>query len=225
VILHIPPGIDGYSTVELTHHLAIVPFLDPAPRERLLALIADPAHHVALVLAGHTHKFSYRIIERPDHGLIPLLTVPSVSPIFRNAPAFLTADVAPGGVLANVEDYALVDGNWRDIGGLPALGVTTVTGEHLAGLQRRLETSPALRAIDYRLYESGAPPEIGEWNWRDYWCVATTFSATTYRACVGESGFSVFTRRGIWVFGLAGAVALLFIAGFIVAVRRSRRAA
>jgi hypothetical protein len=222
ILLHIPPGIDAFSTAHLAHGLVVVPFLDPAPRKALDDLIADPTAHVALVLAAHTHKLAYRVAgttERP----VPMLLMPSVSPIFGNAPGFLTADVAEDGTLRNVDSYALDASGWHELGGFRALGVDRFTGPELVDLQRRLDRDAALRDRFARLYEGGATPEIDARNWPIYRCSATTSTATDFRACTRAGGASVFTRRGIAAVALAvaavAAVAVLLAYAFR---RRSR---
>ena len=211
LLIHIPPGIDAYSTAHLTHRLVVVPFLDPGPRDALLRSIADPAAHVTLVLAAHTHKFAYRIIgtrARP----VPMLMMPSISPIFRNTPAFLTADVGADGTLRDVQNHAYVHGAWSALGGFPALGVARFTGPALVDLHRRLAHSPALRQRFEELYEGGGTPEIDEGNWSTYACAATTFNATAFRACVKEGGISIVTARGVRFAAVAAVMLALLVA-------------
>ena len=105
LFVHIPPGIDAFSTTHLTHGLVVVPFLEPGPRFVLTTIAGDPRRHVALVVAAHTHKFAYRIINASGADPVPLLLVPAISPVFANAPSFLTADVTPDGAVRNVEEH------------------------------------------------------------------------------------------------------------------------
>jgi sphingomyelin phosphodiesterase acid-like 3 len=223
IILHIPPGIDAYSSAHLAHRLVVVPFLDAGPRDALLGAIADPHAGVALVVAGHTHMFAYRIAGTPAHP-VPVLLVPAISPIFRNAPAFLTAEVDPGGTLRDVEDHAFDGTRWHDLGGFDSLGVKGVSGAALVDLQHRLDRDPALRARFAHLYDSGAPSEIDARSWPTYRCAAVVFTASAFRACTDEGGVSVVTTRGILVFALAS-LALAGAAGALVAYRLGRRRA
>jgi len=217
ILLHIPPGIDAFSTAHLAHGLVIVPFLDPGPREALEELIADPASRVTLVLAAHTHKLAYRIAGT-DARPVPMLLMPSISPIFGNAPGFLTANVAPDGELRDVESYARDERGWRELGGFRALGVDRFTGQALVDLNRRLDRDPLLRERFASLYEGGSVPEIDARNWPMYRCAATAFTATDFRACGDEGGASVFTTRGIkaivFVIVVLAAVAALALYGF-----------
>jgi hypothetical protein len=212
IVLHIPPGIDAYSTAYLAHHLVVVPFLDPRPRDALLHAIADPRAHVTLVLAAHTHKFAYRIVGAPGRP-VPMLLVPSVSPIFGNAPSFLTADVDAGGTLRTIDDHVFLHRQWRKMEGLSSLGVSRFTGSAVVDLQYRLARDPKLRARFALLYESGARPEINARNWPTYWCAATSYTATAFRACTGQGGVSFVTTRGI----IAGALAFALVLGIAAA--------
>jgi hypothetical protein len=229
VVMHIPPGIDAFSTTHLAHHLAVVPFLNPGPRDQVSRVLSDPSRHVSLVVAAHIHKFAYRVMNAASPDPLPMLLVPAVSPIFRNNASFLTVDVAPDGTIRNAEDHAFVDYRWRDIGGLHSLGVHAVTGKEFVALGRRLETNPALRARYEALYNGDAPPEINERTWRGYACATTAFGVTEYRDCVGERGYSVFTRRGLTVVGAALAAAagalVVLAAGVVWLVRRRRKPA
>lgn len=222
LFVHIPPGIDTFSTTHLAHGLAVVPFLDPGPRGQFVALAGDPARHVALVIAGHTHKFAYRIVNAAGADPVPMLLVPSISPVFGNGPSFLTADVTADGTVRNVEETSYVRGVWRDIGGLASLGVPEFTGPALRELQGRLAADPNLRARFAALYNGGTTPEITERNWRSYWCAATAFSSADFRACTDQGGFSILTGRGLVVLAIV-VLGLLATAGVLIArVARAR---
>jgi hypothetical protein len=209
VVLHIPPGIDAFSTVNLAQRLAIVPFLETAPRNRLLAILGDRRRNIALAISGHTHKFAFRLAGSDGPGPLPILMVPSLSPVFRNNPMFLTADVAPDGTIRNVEAHAYDYDAWRDAGGSRDLGLQEFTGPALAVLRQRLAEDPNLRAEFAQLYDGGARPEITPANWRGYWCAIDAMSSTDYRACTGQRGYSFITARGFVVAAIIAAPLLL----------------
>jgi hypothetical protein len=222
VFLHIPPGIDAFSTTHLTHRLAVVPFLNPGPRAGLTALVGDPSNRVGLIFAAHTHKFAYRIVNASGAHPVPILMVPAISPIFGNAPSFLTANVSPDGVVSAVEETSYLHGRWQDDGGLHSLGVSELNAAELGALQERLATNRGLRERFAALYNGDAPPEINEGNWRSYWCAATAFAATDFRACTEQGGYSIFTARGILLVG-GGVVLLLAVAATLILAARLRR--
>jgi hypothetical protein len=226
LILHIPPGIDAYSTTHLVHHLLDVPFLDTGPRQRMLGIMGERRSHIALVVGAHTHKFSYRIVGSRERGPVPIFLVPSISPIFSNAPSFLTVDVRADGVITRADDHALLFGRWRTVGGTHDLGLRAVTGTELTGLQTRLAHDRRLRAIYARLYNAGAPPEINERNWHSYWCASSAFASNAYRACVGHGGgISILTQRGVSFVALVliGAGVTVALTVTAIYLRRKRR--
>ncbi len=219
VLLHIPPGIDAGTTVHLTHRLAVVPFLDGVPRDRLLAILGDRRRNVALAISGHTHKFAFRLVGAESPEPVPLLLVPALSPIFRNAPMFLTVDVEPTGTIRRIEEHAFDGKVWRDEGGSKDLGLREFTGPELSRLRRRLEGDPGLLAAYARLYEGGANSEITAGNARGYLCAIDAMNSNEYRGCVGEGGYRFLTGRGVFVVACAGALVLLGLilaTGFIV---------
>lgn len=226
LVMHIPPGIDASSTDYLVHHLAIVPFLRPAPRDRLLEVVGDPARHVEVVITGHVHRFSYRIIPRRDGGAVPLLVSPAVSPIYGNSPSFLTVEVGTNGVITNLEEHSYYDRSWHDVGGLGTLGASEFSGAALVNLQRRLERDPALRQTFATLYMGAAPYRASDTRyWRSYWCASTEFTSTSFRDCLDEGGFRFLTRRGVVVALIALSAVVFVLAGtaLFVAGRWRRR--
>jgi hypothetical protein len=225
LVTHIPPGIDAFSTAHLAHRILIVPFMRPGPRERLVDLIDDPKNRVALVIAGHTHHFSFRLSDaRHTDRDVPILIAPSVSPIFRNAPAFLTLDVAPDGIVRNVAETSYLDGRWGRVGDLAGQGVAALTPSQLLRYVDRLVREPSLRNAYIRLDVGGAAPEIDARSWPVYRCAMTQLSASGLRACADEGGWSVFTHRGFVVAGIALATFVTFVVACIAAAALQRRA-
>jgi hypothetical protein len=219
-LFHVPPGIDAFSTTHLTHHLGVVPFLRPHAREALESDIGDPRNRVILAIAGHTHKFAYRIVPGPGDVRVPTLLVPSVSPVFDNGPSFLEIGVQPDGSLSTVVEYSYAHRAWHRLGDLAELGVAHFTPSELDALQQRLAREPALRAEFSRLYSGAGNPEIDESNWRSYWCAVANFSATDFDDCTGQSGFGILTRRGVEVVVVLAVLVVALSAFFFFRGRR-----
>lgn len=62
-----------------------------------------------------------------------------------------------------------------------------LSGIELRELQERLATDRSLRERFAALYNGSAPPEINE----SYWCAATAFTATDFRAGTEQGGNSI----------------------------------
>jgi sphingomyelin phosphodiesterase acid-like 3 len=223
MLLHIPPGIDAYTTTHLTHRLGVIPFLRPRAGDALAAVAADPRNRVALAIAGHTHKFGYRLIAGPGAVRVPMLLVPSVSPIFYNGPSFLEVPVDRDGTLGDVTEFSYVGGAWQRTGDLASLGVPRFTAPELEALQGRLADDATLRATFSRLYSGGGPPEITKRNWHSYWCAATNLATSAFESCTGQRGLGVLTGRGLELaLTMLGAVALAGLAFFFFLRGRGR---
>ena len=224
VVTHVPPGMDAFTTSHLTHRLAVVPFLRSDARNEFLGFVNDPRNRVRLVVAGHTHKFAYRVSEAGRSPDVPILLVPSISPVFDNAPSFLTAEVRADGSVGNVVETSLDGDAWRRIGDLASLGARTFDVPSLLEVQRRLATDPTARARFERLYEGGAPTEIGPNMWLAYWCAATELDGAPYRACLAPGGIGLLTGRAVaLVVGALALFALALVATIVLARRRVER--
>ena len=223
LVTHVPPGIDAFSTAHLAHRLFVVPFLRGGARERIVTTINDPHNRIALVIAGHTHKFAYRLSAAGAAYDVPILLGPSVSPIFLNSPSFIALDVGPAGEVGNVAETSYHAGRWRRIGDLASLGVAKFDVASLEGLQRRLALDAALRERFATLYSGDGVRDITPQNWKIYWCAATELSAGAFGTCASEGGYSVFTGRALKYGGaLLGIVLVLAIVTLVFFVRRKR---
>jgi hypothetical protein len=185
VVMHIPPGIDATKTV-LALGLRTRMFLDAVSQESLIDALEVPAAGVTALIAGHTHRFSYRMIRGEGARAIPVLVAPAVSPIYGNGPSFLTLDVGANGTIGNVAEYSLVDDRWRRIGSLGGFGVTTFDVPHLLALQKRLHSDVSLRNRFLTLYAGAGFAEPRFTGWQPYWCAAEFITAAAYRSCLGS---------------------------------------
>jgi sphingomyelin phosphodiesterase acid-like 3 len=224
LVTHIPPGIDAYATAHIAHRLVVVPFMRSGMREGLVDAIGAPANRVSLVIAGHTHHFSFRLSDAAHASRdVPILVAPSISPIFRNAPSFLSLDVAPNGTVRDIAETSYLDGAWRRLGSLREAGVASFTARELVRYRERLERGGAARDAYVRLYAGGTSPEIDDRNWPVYDCAIAEFSVSAFATCSG-GGVSVLTRavRAAALVGSAVVAASVF--ALAIARRRKTRA-
>jgi hypothetical protein len=202
VVMHIPPGPDAFST-SLIQGIGIVPFMGASNDNRLRALLADPRNRVAWALAGHAHRTELRTISD-----VPLLIVPSISPVYRNDPAFFVAQLTPSGDLHDyvADAYSQRDKKWAATYDLDStFHVTALSGQ-------------AVRAIHAREQAGWLPPPASAFAAdRFAMCAQTALAPDAYGACA-----SVPNRRTVWVLTGAGGIVVLGIAGVVLARRRRR---
>ena len=104
--MHIPPGIDAYSSSRGSAcPTKVVSFWQDAYARRFLALVARYKDQLRIAFAGHTHMDDFRVLA--DTNGTPLLATrvtPAVTPLFGNNPAFTAVLYSRGD--ASVADYA-----------------------------------------------------------------------------------------------------------------------
>lgn len=180
VLTHVPPGIDVYATLQGKG--APVPLLTAAGQAALLGAL-DGGRVPALVF-GHLHMSTYRVARGT-----PMLGVPSISPLFGNDPAFLTATVGRDGGIVDYAAHALDLGRprprWRreyrfdERYGLPAFDAAS-----LGRLRARLAHDPGLRRAYEHLYVSGGRYPIADAQYPSYACGSIAMGPGAYAACV-----------------------------------------
>ncbi|MBD5655537.1 MAG: hypothetical protein IAI50_10230 [Candidatus Eremiobacteraeota bacterium] len=222
VFAHIPPGIDAFSTAQISHGLLAVPLLKQRAKDRFVSLVADPSRHVTMVVTGHTHRFAFRAIGTGPSA-IPILLAPAISPIFGNAPSFLSASVSAGGEVETLNEWSLLHGSWHVIGGLDSLQMHGLTGAGVIDLQHRLLRDAGVRSTYARLYGGGTPSEINPTNSRVYWCVMTALTTSAFRDCTAEGGIGIITNKGLRVTAALVLLLAFAVTGALVALRFVRR--
>jgi sphingomyelin phosphodiesterase acid-like 3 len=120
IMMHIPPGIDGYSTMVSYRSLsqaassaqgdlcnqAIVPMWKPFWTDLFDRLIAQYPTTITAIFAGHDHTDDFRVIHS---GQQFVLIDPPVSPIYGQNPAFRVVIFAAGGALTDQTTWYLTN--------------------------------------------------------------------------------------------------------------------
>jgi sphingomyelin phosphodiesterase acid-like 3 len=123
VMLHIPPGIDGYSTMVSYRSLtqvassaprdlcsqAIVPMWKPFWTDLFDRLVAQYPTTITAIFAGHDHTDDFRVIHAGQTGQQFVLIDPPVSPIYGQNPAFRVVTFAAGGALTDQTTWYLTN--------------------------------------------------------------------------------------------------------------------
>jgi sphingomyelin phosphodiesterase acid-like 3 len=223
VMMHIPPGYDPVST-QYAHGFLAWSFLQGGYNSTLVGMLGAPSSRVQYAIAGHLHHFDFRL----DRD-VPILIFGSLSPVYRNNPAFYALHVGADGTIGDIDTYAYDEwsGDWAD--GARSFdkqwNVPRIDAQSLAELHTRLGSDEALRA-QWSL-GSVAWPSNPQWRWvlwtsrwRTPWCAQTIFG-TSYAQCAGIGG-RVTAFRVVLIavaIGIAIAIVLLLTVG-----RRRRRA-
>lgn len=197
VVTHIPPGVDVFSS--LNSHAPVLTY-SAAPAAQVPAMIDAADTYVSTFIAGHLHTNGFRIISGggASEG-VPVVTVPSISPIFANEPSYFDATVSTStGTIVDYTAYAL--GGILPPGTLSAPATAAwgaeytfssaydisagVTAASLETVQEKLAADTATRLKFETYFVSGSPVRgMTESNWRAYWCSDTRFTAGTWAAC------------------------------------------
>ena len=133
IMFHIPPGIDGFSSMRQYLRLqaggaasdscskAIVPMWKPEWTARFEGILNDYHSTVTATFAGHDHTDDFRVLRAGEPGEAFVLIDPPVSPIYGQNPAFRIVSFTGDGRLADQSTYYLtnlasaggaVAGNW-----------------------------------------------------------------------------------------------------------------
>jgi hypothetical protein len=198
--MHIPPGIDAYSSSRNDAcPLKVTSFWQDVYVRRFLALITRYKDQVRIAFAGHTHMDDFRIIA--DANGAPLLGTrisPSVTPLFGNNPAFTV--LLYSRTDASVADYATFYlSNLAKVGPGVAPAWTleyafkatyksqAYDAASLAALAKRLRTDDTARASFLRYFAVEGQSPINGSNWTAFACAQTAITAETFASCACPS--------------------------------------
>ena len=194
--MHIPPGIDSYSSSRNSVcPLKVVSFWQDAYVRRFLALVARYKDQVRIAFAGHTHMDDFRAIA--DANGAPLLATritPAVTPLFGNNPAFTA--VLYSRTDASVADYAVFWlANLAKVGPGVAPEWTLLytfkdtykaagyDAASLAALSKSIKTDDAVRASFLRYFAVAGQSAINAANLGIYLCAQTSITPEAFQSC------------------------------------------
>lgn len=197
MLMHIPPGIDGFKS--FLHLGRPVPFYHADVQKRFLDTVEAPDAHVTAVVTGHLHNIAYRVLPRggPAGGGIPVYSGPSISPIFGNSPAFAELDISAAGRIDDITVYELpanVPGmhnrpawhrayDLHERYGLDGLTASSIRAMH--GLEQR--NLRFRETIEHDRVGGGPAAAIGSLAWRTSWCSELALDPRSYLQCEGVS--------------------------------------
>ncbi len=219
VIMHIPPGIDAFST-DFLHGFVMWHFLRPQYGRALVAMLQSARNRVAYAITGHTHRFDVRFA-----GNVPMLILGSLAPVYGNNPAFYLLRVAASGSLDDLETYAF-DETGRSWQGARSFDATWDVDHFDAASLRRLhgELEKVESARERWDRQGGGWPPYpvgasGLWGteWRVAWCAQDLVVKDVARCAGTQDRLAVL---GLFVAVVVGGLASVAI--FIVSRFRRR---
>jgi sphingomyelin phosphodiesterase acid-like 3 len=221
VMMHVPPGIDALAT-EKTRGFVLWPFLEPVVNARLLSVLSAPANRIIYAIAGHSHRFDFRLA-----GAVPILLFGSISPVYHNNPAFYAMNLAEDGSLRDIHAYAFdewaqawqlprsFDANWQ---------LARIDAGSLASLHVRLGSDAAMR----RAWDASSSGWPSNWQvawpmwgplWRVPWC-AQTYLGDGFAGCAGLAMRATLFQMAVALVIVGGGALVISL---VVAVRARRR--
>ena len=211
LLMHIPPGYDPQST-STVHRLLAVPFLMRRFDDAFVNLVAEHRAVVRFIIGAHTHHYDFRVVAG-----VPMLIASSISPIYRNNPAFYVVDVDDDGNVHDVHPYVYHPGAdaWEREPSFDTMyGVRRLRATTLTAIAARVRSDPRVREVWAHAYGawSRREPSI-ERNWLPYACAQTEMEGG-YAACAGTSS------RGRTVALIVAALAIAAFTLVWLALRR-----
>jgi sphingomyelin phosphodiesterase acid-like 3 len=201
LMLHIPPGIDGYATMmqyrragagtEDLCKKAIVPIWKPVWNTLFERVTTDFQSTITATFAGHTHTDDFRIL--PSQAGFVLID-PPVSPIYGQNPAFRVVSFESDGRLADQSTYYLtnllaarsdVPGTWsREYSFLEAWQTHSLDGDSLNNIYDRIKSDPQARAqwLNFLDVSSSHDP-VPTNGVQTLDCAIANLDLTGYQAC------------------------------------------
>jgi sphingomyelin phosphodiesterase acid-like 3 len=194
LVMHIPPGMDAYSSSEGGKCTNAVAFWRDKYATQFLDLMKTYSDVVQLAFAGHSHMDDFRV-SPGGAASMPLRITPGASPIFNNNPGIsvLSYDVKTAAV-SDITTFSIALSSatpqWaKEYQFSTAYGVSTFSAASLSGVASEIRSGGAALTTFENNYAVSAPSPINSSNIPFYSCAQTEFTESSYTACVcGTSG-------------------------------------
>src|SRR5215831_2135787 len=192
LLLHIPPGIDVFDTIESGSQCPTPQmFLKTPYAEQYLRLVDRYRAVIVGTFAGHTHMDDFRVLQsqaKRSAGYIHIS--PSISPIFGNNPAFEVVSFDSKHGITDYTAYNLQLGDATPTWGYEynfrnAYAQPTYNAATLRQVMRAIGSNPTTRAtyLNYFTAASAQATAKDTQSWRGYWCGIGAMSAEAFTAC------------------------------------------
>jgi hypothetical protein len=159
LLMHIPPGIDGYATAHKTDGSVVTMWQDTLPADftrRFLSLVGQHRGTLEIGFAGHTHMNDYRLLgaiggepapQSGENEALILKISPAISPLFGNNPSYQVFSTDPQGMfqfetryLKLPADKGVPPDSWSTAP--DPLGLSPLSAEVIARTSREIVARP-----------------------------------------------------------------------------------
>ena len=189
LVMHIPPGMDAYDSAHGQCKVP-VPFWQIKYSTEFSTLMSTYSDVVQLALAGHIHTDDFRVVAT-DPPSLPLRITPSVSPIFKNDPAFsvMTYSLTTASV-SDITTFFLALSSqmpsWsKEYQFDAAYGVGSFSVANLSAVAAAIRSGDgSARTTFEHNYAVSTPSPIHGSNFLFYSCAQSYFTAASYSDCV-----------------------------------------
>ncbi len=198
LLMHIPPGLNGYSTAtSASQGGPAVTFWQPELTGRFLQLVRQYQSTLQTAFVGHTHMDDFRVIRLDGKPVLLSKIAPAISPIYGNNPGFQIYQYdRDTGALQNYQTYYLTnlatDGKPTAAGaGIWALeydfretyGFSTIDARTATQLADRIGTDATVQQNYIKYYSVSAAPEINAQTINAYRCVLPSVTPAEFQTC------------------------------------------
>ncbi len=194
LVMHIPPGMDAYNSARGKCQ-SPVPFWQAKYSTEFSALMSAYSDVVHVAFAGHLHRDDFWIVAADppsiDTASLPLRITPSVSPIFKNDPAFsVTAYDRTTAAVSDITTFFLALSSQTPLWAKEyqfdgAYGVSSFSAVNLSGIAAAIRSGDGrARATYEQNYAVSTPSPIHPSNFSFYSCAQSYFTPASYSQCV-----------------------------------------
>ena len=209
LIFHIPPGMDGYSTIQQFRSLqktqrgesaaslcasSLVPMWMPKWTAQFDDLLEKYHSTVIASFAGHTHNDDFRVINASGSGPAFVLISPAISPIYNENPAFRVVTFNRAGAITDTSVYFLTNlvyasattpGEWkREYRFSEQWKLAAVNTKSLSTLYQRIQSSDSDRAEWLKLYNvSSSAAYLAPGTTPGLYCAIEALEPESYQSC------------------------------------------
>jgi sphingomyelin phosphodiesterase acid-like 3 len=198
LLMHIPPGIDSFSTAQsVQKNGPVVTLWHPEWTSRFLQLVEQYPGTIQAAFGGHMHMDDFRVIRLDGKPVLFSKLAPAISPVYGNNPgyqivqydrqtgaiqnyqlAYLTNLSSDGKPTAPAAGSWAIEYDFRETYGFSALNPHTITQ-----LADGLKTNATFQQNYMKFYSVSAAPNINAQTIDVFRCAISSVTPSELEAC------------------------------------------